>query len=71
LDLTSYDALFSGENASGVPAVVKYNADASLLYQKITDPQTGEKMPLEPGPPLTDEDIQMIEQWINEGASNN
>jgi len=71
LDLTSYDALMSGESNNG-PVVVAGRPDESLLFEKISEPQPslGERMPLGRSP-LPDSEINIIETWIYEGAQDN
>ncbi len=67
LDLTSYAGLmYSGENQTVVP----YNADQSLLVTMITPGATEEPMP-PGGPYLTSGQIDLIRQWIDDGALNN
>jgi mono/diheme cytochrome c family protein len=64
-DGTSYQsAIESGDHA---PVIIPGDAENSLLVQKLlgTAPQ-GEIMP--PGGKLPDETIQIIRDWINEGA---
>jgi Planctomycete cytochrome C len=64
-DGTSYQsAIESGDHA---PVIIPGDAENSLLIQKLlgTAPQ-GEIMP--PGGKLPDETIQIIRDWINEGA---
>ena len=52
--------------------VVANNVGSSYLIQKIESgsPSCGVQMPLG-GTPLTNEQIQMIKDWINDGAPNN
>jgi hypothetical protein len=49
--------------------VVPGAADMSLLYQKVTNPTCGEKMALD-GTPLTEDQADEIESWINAGEMN-
>lgn len=70
LDLTSYQGLMRGSDNG--PVVIPYEADNSLLFQKVAfdNPPTGMRMP--PGAaPLTQSQIRLIEDWINQGAKNN
>ncbi|MDA0986235.1 MAG: hypothetical protein O3A55_01305 [Bacteroidetes bacterium] len=46
------------------------NADSSFLYIKITNPTSGSLMPLG-NPKLSDEKINAVKNWINNGAQNN
>lgn len=53
--------------------VVPGDAEASYLFQKVSldsPPEGGARMPLG-GPPLSDEDIVLIRDWIDQGALNN
>ena len=53
------------------PAVVPGNSAASLLIQKIgPNPPFGARMPFG-GTPLPDSTIQVIRDWIDQGALNN
>lgn len=47
------------------------DADNSVLYLKVKgDPQTGFRMPFGAGP-LSNDEIDSIRDWINQGAQNN
>jgi hypothetical protein len=60
----------AGAECSGMGTrVVAGDADMSLLYQKVTNPTCGEKMPLG-GTALTEDQADEIEGWINAGAMN-
>ena len=52
--------------------VVPGDAEASLLFLKVSSdsPPVGARMPLG-GAPLSDADIALIGDWIDEGAANN
>ncbi len=53
------------------PAVVAGNADSSLIIKKLSPtPPFGNRMP-GGGTPLNDATIQIIKDWINEGAKDN
>ena len=53
------------------PAIVPGNSSASLLVQKIgPNPPFGARMPYG-GSPLPDSTIQLIKDWIDQGALNN
>jgi len=53
------------------PAVVPGDADGSLIIQKISvNPPFGSRMP-QGGPYLTDSDVQLLKEWINQGAPDN
>ncbi len=53
------------------PAVIPGNADSSLIIKKLSPtPPFGSRMPLG-GPYLADTTIQVLKDWINQGALNN
>lgn len=68
---SSYSAVMnsvSPANRYDGPHVVPGDADGSPLVDKIEpDPQFGSRMPV--GGALSDQQINLIRQWINEGAS--
>jgi mono/diheme cytochrome c family protein len=68
LDLTTYEGLMTGSEYGTV--VEPGNADDSVLMDMIV---TGDMPSQDDGPvdPLTEEQIDVIRQWINEGAENN
>jgi hypothetical protein len=57
---------------SGAQIVVAGDPCASIMYQKLSDaPPFGSRMPLN-GPPFwTDDELQLLHDWIAEGASDN
>ncbi|TWU27309.1 PSD1 and planctomycete cytochrome C domain-containing protein [Bythopirellula polymerisocia] len=65
-------ALHSAQTAfakgdSGLPAIVQGKADSSELLRRISSEDELERMPPE-GKPLSTEEINLIRQWIDEGA---
>lgn len=60
IQITSYQTLM----ASGIVQ----NGD---LMEAITDNRPDKIMPRPPAPPLTPQQIALIQQWINQGAQNN
>ncbi|MEM9588116.1 MAG: c-type cytochrome domain-containing protein [Planctomycetota bacterium] len=58
--------LRGGDNG---PIVVPGKADESLLVQKLEGTADGQRMPLGGRPPFSDEAIQLVSTWINEGAT--
>ena len=71
------DPGFSAGNLINVPSprnanlirVVPFDPDASLLIQKLGDmPPVGERMPAGGRAPLTTATINVIRQWIQDGA---
>ena len=75
LSLDSYSDLMAG-GKHGVP-VVPGKADESIVVQKVSsNPPFGDQMPLKkknnPNPDrLSDQEIQTIKEWINQGAKDN
>jgi len=72
LDLSSYSSLRAGGAISGDQVVIPGDPCASLLVQKLGEaPPFGGRMPLS-GPPFVDEEeLQIIIDWIAEGAPDN
>ena len=67
LDLTSYDGVMNGGWTG--PAIVAGDHANSLLYQRLILPQfTAGSMP--PNVPLSQTQIDLIAQWIDEGAAS-
>ena len=52
---------------SGKPAIVRGNYKKSELYQRIVHANPEMRMPLD-APPLTEKEVELIAQWIEEGA---
>jgi hypothetical protein len=71
---TAYGALVNvaSTQRSGAVRVIPGNADGSYLVQKLRGDAgiVGVRMP-QGGPFLSDAQINLIRQWINEGAQNN
>lgn len=69
LDLSSLTSLRAGGVQSGAEIVVAGNPCASLLLQKLgTAPPFGARMPLDGPPYLEPREVQLISDWIAEGA---
>lgn len=51
--------------------IIAGNASKSELFEVITEKKSDKIMPPPPNQPLTAEQINKIEQWINQGALNN
>lgn len=64
LNLETYNDVLSGSENGAV--VIPGNADDSLLAQLVEN----QKMPKR-GPKLTPPQVQLIIDWINQGALNN
>ncbi len=63
--LTDYSSVIaSGKVKAG-------NADDSKLFEKITEDDPEDRMPPQPADPLSDEQIEIIRKWIQQGAKNN
>lgn len=60
---TDYNSIVAKEFVAG-------NADATELYEKITEDKADKIMPPPPNSPLTSAQIALIRRWINEGAKN-
>jgi len=74
-DMRTYAALFvAGDDADRIGAceIVPGDAASSFLIEKLrsSNPRVGLQMPLE-REPLTEEEIVLIETWIDEGAQDN
>jgi cytochrome c len=76
LSLDSYELVMTGGRHGAT--VVPGNPDGSLLVQKVgAQPPFGDKMPIAPRQyqtkirGLTEQEIAVIIEWINQGAQNN
>lgn len=72
LDLSSLSTLRMGGFNSGPQIIVAGDPCSSILYQKLSDtPPFGSRMPRS-GPPFwTTEELQLLHDWIAEGAIDN
>lgn len=71
--LDSYDNVIESESVQyGERVVQESDADGSPLVDKIEsdNPKYGVRMP-EGGPYLSDDDIELIKEWIDDGAEDN
>jgi len=68
LDLRTREGILKGGEKG--PAVVPGNADASLLYKRITGQQQP-LMPMPPVPALNPKEIALVKEWIDQGAQWN
>jgi cytochrome c5 len=64
LILTSYSGVISGGIRAGNPA-------NSKIYKVITTTDPGDRMPQPPRSPLSQDQINLINKWILQGAKNN
>ena len=73
LNLTSYANVMDGNSTNG-PIIIAGDADNSILVQKISGTAGfGDRMPAS-SPSYFDshqDELQLIKDWINEGAQNN
>jgi len=65
LDLSSREAMLKGGEKG--PAIVPGDAEASPLYRRISGLQTP-AMPMPPVPALNAQEVELIKNWINQGA---
>jgi len=71
LNLSSYTSLIRGGVDSGDAIVLPERPCASILYQKVSEaPPYGGRMPLDGPPFFDDRDLQLIADWIAEGADD-
>lgn len=73
VNLSSYNSVINSVGSQYGKKVIQPNdAAGSPLVDKISsdNPQFGSRMPLN-SPPLSDDQINLIRQWIDEGAQNN
>lgn len=71
LDLTTYAGLRRGGSTSGANVVVAGKPCASDLYLKLTPgPRFGSRMPLDGPPFFTAGELQLVSDWIAEGAQD-
>jgi hypothetical protein len=66
LDLRTLETILKGGEKG--PAIVPGNAEASLLYRRVTGLDKP-MMPMAPQPPLTQQEITVIKSWIDRVSS--
>jgi len=72
LDLSSYQSLRRGGLNSGPRIIVANEPCNSILVQKISrTPPFGSRMPFNGPPYFTAAEIQIVRDWVAEGAANN
>jgi hypothetical protein len=72
LNLTSHASLLRGGITSGASIVLPGQPCTSILVQKLGQaPPFGARMPLDGPPFLTERELQVISDWIAEGADDN
>jgi mono/diheme cytochrome c family protein len=57
-----------GKGDSDVPILVPGKPEASLLWHRVQTEDVSQRMPPEDQPPLTTEEVHLMERWIQEGA---
>jgi len=67
LQLNLRDSAY-GEADSAEPIIVKHDAEASLLVQRVSGDEWGDVMPLD-GQPLSKREINTLRRWIDQGAA--
>ena len=71
-DGSTYEKLRAGGNNTQSVIVIPGDPCNSLLWQKLSaGPPFGSRMPFDGPPFLSDEQLQMIADWITEGANDN
>lgn len=72
LDLSTYAAAARGGANSDGTAVIPGQPCQSIMFQKVSAaPPFGGRMPLNGPPYLSEEELQLVHDWISEGAKNN
>jgi len=72
LDLGSYESMRAGGFNTGGDLVVPGEPCSSLIVDKLSPtPSWGARMPYDGPPYLTDEEQQLVRDWIAEGAGDN
>ncbi|HEU4579787.1 MAG TPA: PSD1 and planctomycete cytochrome C domain-containing protein [Polyangiaceae bacterium] len=69
LRLDQASGAFAPRPTTGAPAIVRGDAGASLLVQRITAAPERRMPPAATGPGLTPDEIEILERWIDEGAA--
>ena len=70
LFMDSYETIMEG-GKHGKP-VEPGKANESLMIQKLSEkPPFGDRMPLKAKEPLSDEEVKILIDWINQGAKKN
>lgn len=72
LDLSSYAAAARGGANSDGTTIIPGQPCQSIMFQKVSaGPPFGGRMPLNGPPYLSQEQLQLVHDWISEGARNN
>ena len=72
LDLSTYEsAARGGVNSDGI-AIIPGQPCQSIMFQKVSaGPPFGARMPVSGPPFLSEQQLQLVHDWIAEGAKNN
>jgi hypothetical protein len=71
-DMTTLRSIRAGGVTSGTRIIVPGNpCDSDLVHKMSAAPPQGARMPLDGPPFFTDEEMQMLHDWIAEGAKDN
>ncbi len=72
LNLSSLSTLRMGGFNSGARIIIAGDPCSSIMYQKLSDaPPFGSWMPLNGPPYWTSDELQLLHDWIAEGANDN
>jgi hypothetical protein len=72
LDLSSYESMRRGGLYSGTRVIVAGEPCTSVLWQKLSrTPPFGSRMPLNGPPYFSADELELVHDWIAEGAANN
>lgn len=72
LDISSYESLRRGGINSGANIIIDNDPCDSIIVQKLgPTPPFGSRMPFNGPPYLSDDELQLVHDWIAEGALDN
>ena len=72
LNLSSLSTLRRGGLNSGAKVIIAGEPCSSIMYQKLSDaPPFGSRMPLNGPPYWNSDELQLLHDWIAEGANDN
>lgn len=70
LSVRTYGNLMKGTSNNG-PVVIPNNGEGSFIVKKLKGIATGSRMPPEPANPWNESKIEILIEWIDQGAKNN
>ena len=70
LSVRTYENLMKGTSNNG-PIVIPNNGSGSLIIKKLQGTASGDRMPPEPASKWSDSKIELVKNWIDQGALNN